>query len=153
MKNNKQYKFSIILFSVFLVGAAQISEETCEQGIKDIAKVITIDFYQLQLEQMMLAYNSKDPMTGISIIENSLEWILSFKNQGNMILDENSLPKEKAIWFVRLGNLRLKLGEQEKYELYLEMAVTVYNSSCSGSTCKKITKEKIVWLVNKMDNP
>ncbi len=62
MKNNKQYKFSIILFSVFLVGAAQISEETCEQGIKDIAKVITIDFYQLQLEQMMLAYNSKDPI-------------------------------------------------------------------------------------------
>ncbi|MEE8125518.1 MAG: hypothetical protein V3T42_06890, partial [Nitrospirales bacterium] len=92
-------------------------------------------------------------MTGISIIENSLEWISTFKNQGNMILDENSLPKEKAIWFVRLGNLRLKLGEQEKYELYLEMAVTVYNSSCSGSTCKKITKEKIVWLVNKMDNP
>lgn len=148
----KHEKIFAILLSMFLLGAAPISHESCEQNIKDITKVITIHFYQFQVEQMMLAYKSNDPMTGISIIEHGLEWISGFESQGNMILDEKSLPKENAIWLVRLGNLHAKLGEQDKYGSYLEKAVTLYNSSCDGSTCKKISKEKMIWLVDKMDN-
>ncbi len=152
MRVIKYKKAFAILCSIFLLGMTPISEESCEQGIKDITKVITIHFYQFQLEQMMLAYKSNDPMNGISIIEHSLQWISGVENQENMILDEKSLPKEKAIWFVRLGNLYSRLGEQDKYESYLEQAVTLYNSSCDGSTCKIISKEKLIWLVDQMDN-
>ena len=143
-----------ILLSLVLTGATLISEETCELGIKEVVSVITMDFYQFQIEQMMLAYVSKDPMTGIAIIEKGIEWISVLKKQeSDGVFEGGSLSKDIAIFNVRLGNLHRKLGHEVEYDSYLTNALTLYNSTCDGSTCKKITRERMVWLVSKMDNP
>ena len=151
MANFQMRFFLTLLFSLFLVGASPIPNETCQQSLRDITTVMTLEFYQFQVEQMMLAYNSKDPMTGVSIIENGIEWFDALKKQENEVFDKNSLSKDIAIFYVRLGNLHLKAGKQNLYESFLLKAINLYNSTCDDLTCRKIDREKMISLVNEMD--
>jgi hypothetical protein len=152
MKTIRKQVLGIIGLSIILTGAALDQDISCEKQIWTVSNIMMIEFYDFQVKQMAIAYQSKDTSTGIVIMENWIDWLenLSVNVKPNDFFTKDSHLKEMAISYVRLGNLHRKAGRQDKYESLLTQGVDLYNSTCDGS-CKKITKEKMIWLVKEMD--
>jgi len=151
MKLHRKQVIGVIALSIILSGASSDQELNCEERIWTVSNVMMIEFYDFQVKQMALAYQSNDTSNGIAIIENWIDWLKKLSVNPNDFFTKEGHLKDIAISYVRLGNLHRKAGRQDKYDTLLTQAVDLYNSTCDGSTCNKITREKMIWLVQEMD--